>query len=59
MDEGKVQTIKEWPVPSKMTELQSFLSLANYYKRFIKGYSNMVSPLTNLLKKDNQWDWSM
>ncbi|RVW22379.1 Transposon Ty3-G Gag-Pol polyprotein [Vitis vinifera] len=58
MDEGKVQAIKEWSVPSKMTELQSFLGLANYYRRFIKGYSNMVSSLTILLKKDNQWDWS-
>ena len=55
MDKGKVQAIMEWPVPSKVTELRSFLSLANYYRRFIKGYSKRVSPLTDLLKKDNQW----
>ncbi|RVW75511.1 Transposon Tf2-2 polyprotein [Vitis vinifera] len=48
----------EWTVPSKVTELRSFLGLANYYRRFIKGYSKTVSPLTDLLKKDNQWDWS-
>ena len=59
IDEGKVQTIKGWPVPSKLTELRSFLGLANYYRRFIKGCSKMVSPLTDLLKKDNKWDWSM
>ena len=59
MDEGKVQVIKKWPVPSKVTELRSFLGLANYYRKFIKGYSKMVSPLIDLLKKDNQWDWSM
>ena len=53
MDKGKVQAIMEWPVPRKMTDLRSFLSLANYYRRFIKGYSKNVSPLTDLLKKDN------
>ena len=58
MDKGKVQAIIEWPIPSKVNELRSFLGLANYYRRFIKGYSKMVSPLTDLLKKDNQWDWS-
>ncbi|RVW62992.1 Transposon Tf2-12 polyprotein [Vitis vinifera] len=55
----KVQAIMEWSVPTKVTELRSFLGLANYYRRFIKGYSKMMSPLTDLLKKDNQWDWSM
>ena len=59
MDKGKVQAIMEWSVPTKVTELRSFLGLANYYRRFIKGYSKRVSPLTNLLKKDNPWDWSM
>ena len=38
MDEGKAQVIKEWSVFSKLTELWSFLDLANYYRRFIKGY---------------------
>ncbi|RVW96773.1 Retrovirus-related Pol polyprotein from transposon 17.6 [Vitis vinifera] len=59
MDKGKVQAIMEWTVPTKVTKLRSFLGLANYYKRFIKGYSKRVSPLTNLLKKDKPWDWSM
>ncbi|RVW90844.1 Retrovirus-related Pol polyprotein from transposon 17.6 [Vitis vinifera] len=59
MDKGKVQAIMKWPVPTKVTELQSFFGLTNYYRRFIKGYSKRVSPLTDLLKKDNQWDWSM
>ena len=59
MDEGKVQAIKEWPVPSKLTKLRSFLDLTNYYRRFIKGYSKMVFPLIDPSKKDNKWDWSM
>ena len=59
MDKGKVQAIMEWSVPTKVTELRSFLGLVNYYRRFIKRYSKKVSPLTDMLKKDNQWDWSM
>ena len=58
IDKGKVQAIMEWSVPTKVTELRSFLGLANYYRRFIKGYSKMVSPLTDLLKKENSWDWN-
>ena len=54
MDEGKVQAIKEWSVPSKLTELQSFLNPTNYYRRFIKGYSKMVSPLIDLLKNNKK-----
>ncbi|KAL9269125.1 Retrovirus-related Pol polyprotein from transposon 297-like protein [Drosera capensis] len=52
MEEGKVRTIQEWEPPTKVSELLSFLGLANYYQRFIEGYSAMVSPLTDLLNKD-------
>ena len=55
MDGAKVGTIQEWLTPTKVTKLQSFLSLANYYRRFIKGYSKVACPLTNLLKKERKW----
>ena len=58
MDENKVRVIKEWSKPSKLKELRSFLGLANYYKQFIKGYSKMVAPLTDLLKKYQKLEWS-
>ena len=58
MDENKVRLIREWPEPSKLKELCSFLGLANYYRRFIKGYSKMVASLIDLLKKDREWEWS-
>ncbi|XP_059626952.1 uncharacterized mitochondrial protein AtMg00860-like [Cornus florida] len=58
MDKRKVKAILDWFVPTKVTELRSFLGLANYYRKFIKGYSKKVSPLTDLLKKDKQWVWS-
>ena len=57
MDERKVQAVIDWPALTKVTALRSFLELANYYRRFIKGYSKIVSPLTDLLKKDRAWDW--
>nr|XP_025678924.1 uncharacterized protein LOC112778859 [Arachis hypogaea] len=58
MDQGKVKAIKEWEPPNKVSELRSFLGLANYYRRFIKGYSAKVAPLTDLLKNNHSWEWS-
>ncbi|KAL9265229.1 Transposon Tf2-6 polyprotein-like protein [Drosera capensis] len=57
MEEGKVRAILEWEPPIKVSELRFFLGLANYYRRFIEEYSAMVSPLTDLLKKDKAWGW--
>ena len=55
MDERKVQAILDWLSPSKVTELRSFLGLANYYRKFVQGYSKKVAPLTDLPKKDKNW----
>ena len=58
MDERKVQVILDWPSPSKVAELRSFLGLANYYRKFIQWYSKKVVPLTDLLKNDKKWVWT-
>ncbi|XP_016172403.1 uncharacterized protein LOC107614784 [Arachis ipaensis] len=50
---NKVKAIKEWELPNKVSELRSFLGLANYYRRFIKGYSAKAASLTDLLKKNH------
>lgn len=52
MDGRKIEAILDWPSPSKVPELRSFLGLANYYRKFIQGYSKIVAPLTDLLKQD-------
>ena len=57
MDGAKVVAIRDWPTQTKVTELRSFLGLANYYKRFIRGYSKIACPLTDLLKKERKWEW--
>ncbi|XP_074297503.1 putative mitochondrial protein AtMg00860 [Silene latifolia] len=59
MDLKKIAAIKDWGTPRNVSELRSFLGLANYYRRFIRAYSKIASPLTDLLKKDNKWEWSI
>ncbi|KAL0305166.1 UNVERIFIED_CONTAM: Retrovirus-related Pol polyprotein from transposon [Sesamum calycinum] len=58
MDPKKVQAIEEWRPPSDVHELRSFLGLANYYRRFVKGYSEIARPMTDLLKKTETWNWT-
>ncbi|PKI61275.1 hypothetical protein CRG98_018339 [Punica granatum] len=50
--------IMEWKSPTNVTELRSFLGLANYYRRFIKSYSSITVPLMDLLKKARAWEWT-
>ena len=50
MDQERVSTIKEWPRPKSYRDVQVFLGFANFYRRFIQGYSTIAAPLTGLLK---------
>ncbi|KAK3520772.1 hypothetical protein QTP70_032340 [Hemibagrus guttatus] len=50
MDEKKVAAVRDWPTPTSVKELQQFLGFANFYRWFIKDYSSITSPLTNLLR---------
>ena len=54
----KVQAVVEWPPLTDVKDVQCFLGLANYYHRFIDGYSGIVSPLTKLLRKNTPWQWT-
>lgn len=63
MDPRRVETIKEWPVFKSYREVQIFLGFANFYRRFIEGYSKVAAPLTGLLegskdgKKSDPFEW--
>lgn len=52
MDADKVQSVKEWPTPKNVKQLRGFLGLTGYYRRFIKNYASIASPLTDLLRKE-------
>jgi hypothetical protein len=52
MSPEKVQTIKNWAPPRSVKHVQHFLGFANFYRRFIEGFSKVARPLTELTKKD-------
>jgi hypothetical protein len=51
MNSTKIQFILEWEAPTLLQEFQRFLEFANFYRRFIKGFSTITKPFHNLLKK--------
>lgn len=58
-DPKKIEAVTSWPRPKTVTELRSFLGLANFYRRFVQGFSKITAPLNDLLKKDVSLDaWS-
>src|ERR1700726_584434 len=58
MDMAKVKAIQEWPTPRKVKDIQSFLGFANFYHHFIHGYSDIITPMTRLTRKNIPWLWS-
>jgi hypothetical protein len=58
VDPRKITTIQQWPAPTNVSELRSFLGLASYYRKFVQGFSAIASPLTALLHKDKEYIWN-
>ncbi|KAL0204538.1 hypothetical protein M9458_002556, partial [Cirrhinus mrigala] len=50
MDQRKVDAVLSWPQPDTIKQLQRFLGFANFYRRFVQGYSLLAAPLTSLLR---------
>jgi hypothetical protein len=58
VDPSKVKEVLDWKSSSSVTEVQSFLGLAGYYRWFIPNFSKIAKPITKLLKKRNKYVWS-
>jgi hypothetical protein len=58
VDPSKVQDVLSWKAPTSVSDIQSFLGLAGYYRRFIEGFSNISKPMMELLEKDKQFKWT-
>jgi len=58
MDPVKVHGITQWPTPSCVKDVRSFLGFCNFYRAFISDFSNIAQPLNDLMCKNHQWDWS-
>src|SRR5580765_5826311 len=57
MDPAKIQVIQDWPEPRKVKDVQSFLGFANFYRRFIFNFSEIVKPLVRLTQKHIKFEF--
>jgi hypothetical protein len=58
VDPSKVKDVLSWKIPQNILDIRSFLGLAGYYRRFIKGFSKISMPMTELLAKGNTFEWT-
>ncbi|CAN4119868.1 unnamed protein product [Withania somnifera] len=57
VDPAKVRAVRDWPRPTTVTEVRSFVGTAGYYRRFVKGFSSIAAPLTRLTRKNVVFRW--
>jgi hypothetical protein len=58
MDPAKVSAVTYWPGPGTRKQLQRFLGFANFYERFIRGFSSIASPLSALTSSKTSFRWT-
>lgn len=58
MDQKKLAAVRDWPAPTTVKEVQSFLGFGNFYRRFISSFGKMARLLHDLTKKDVPFAWT-
>ena len=58
VDPSKIERVQSWPVPRTLKEVRSFLGLAGYYRKFVRDFSLIASPLHKLSQKDVRFKWT-
>ena len=57
-DPDKTSIVQNYPVPTNVSQVRSFLGITGYYRRYIHKYSQITEPLTNLMRKNTSFVWS-
>ena len=57
VDPHKIEAVVNWKPPNNVSKVRSFLGLAEYYRKFVEGFSKIAAPLTKLTRKDVKYDW--
>jgi hypothetical protein len=57
VDPKKIIAVQDWRPPKTVRDIQSFLGFANYYGGFVKDYAKIATPMTRLIKKNEEWSW--
>jgi hypothetical protein len=58
VDPTKFEAIMEWPAPTNVTEVRSFMGLSGYYRQFVEGFLKIANSITELEKKNNKFVWT-
>jgi hypothetical protein len=58
VDLANIEAIIEWPAPTNVIEVCIFMGLVGYYQQFVKGFSKIANPITELQKKNKKFVWT-
>jgi len=57
IEKEKVDGVLSWPEPKNIKDVRKFLGFTNYYRRFIKDFTQVARPMNILMRKNVKWQW--